>query len=296
MNQKNRGGCPNLILWTDDIHLHFSADIGIFNVSSPGNACRHLGWSWGLGGRDTALVDVHARGAWTKRFIPAKEGWNAREAARSLGVSLHALFVATYHAHLFGVTGANDVVIQSNAANRTRAEQEQMVGWLANEIFVRCPIDPSLTLREHTARVTQALQESMEHTGYPTHLMLEAAAETNRAPVKSHFVGFNMMWPDNMDRSGFEQIMFQAEGTLHRFGDLELTMLPVGVEGAGSYLNDTQISYQEVDGDVLISLHAREGVFEDAAGAAAYLDRFLRILPQALKNPDLTIAELAQIT
>ena len=36
-------------------------------------------------------------------------------------------------------------------------------------------------------------------------------------------------------------------------------------------------------------------VFEDASGAAAYLDRFLRILPQALKNPDLTIAELAQI-
>jgi hypothetical protein len=193
------------------------------------------------------------------------------------------------------VTGAKDIVIQSNAANRTKAEQEQMVGWFANEIFARTAIDPSLTLREHVQRVTQALQESMEHTGYPTHLILDAAGETNRSAVKPHFVGFNMMWPDNMDRSGFEQIMFQAEGTVHRFGTLELTMLPVGVEGAGSYLNDTQIAYQEVDGDILVSLHAREGVFENPAAAAAYLDRFLRVLPQALKNPDLTIAELAEI-
>ena len=249
-----------------------------------------------LGGRDTSLFDPHARGFWTKRYVKASEGWEAREAARSLGVSLHALFVAAYHAHIYGVTGAKDIVIQSNAANRTKAEQEQMVGWFANEIFARTAIDPSLTLREHVQRVTQALQESMEHTGYPTHLILEAARETNRGAPKPHFVGFNMMWPDNMDRSGFEQIMFQAEGTVHRFGTLELTMLPAGVEGAGSYLNDTQIAYQEVDGDILVSLHAREGVFENPAAAAAYLDRFLRVLPQALKNPDLTIAELAEIT
>ena len=136
----------------------------------------------------------------------------------------------------------------------------------------------------------------MEHTGYPTHLMLEAAAETNGGPIKPHFVAFNMMWPDNMDRSGFEQIMFQAEGTLHRFGDLELTMLPISVEGGGSYLNDAQIAYEEVDGDILVSLHAREGLFDGKDEQAAYLDRFLRVLRTGLANPDLTIGELAKIS
>ncbi|MBI1211653.1 MAG: SDR family NAD(P)-dependent oxidoreductase [Alphaproteobacteria bacterium] len=249
-----------------------------------------------LGGRDPALVDPHARGTWVKRFVAAKENWNAREVARGVGVSLHALFVGAYHAHLYGVTGARDVVIQSNVANRTRSEEEQMVGWLANEMFVRADVDPQTTLREHAANVTRALQDSMEYTGYPTHLMLEAAAETNGGPVKPHFVAFNMMWPDNMDRSGFEQIMFQAEGTLHRFGDLEITMLPVSVEGGGSYLNDAQIAYEEVDGDILISLHAREGVFDGKDGQAAYLDRFLRVLKAGLDNPDLTIGELAKIS
>src|SRR6185295_4923070 len=118
-------------------------------------------------------------------------------------------------------------------------------------------------------------------------------AESNKGAIVPHFAGFNMMWPDNMDRSGFERLMFEPEGTVHRFGDLEITMLPVSVEGVGHFLNDTAVIYQEVDGYLLFALHSRDGVF-DGNGAKAYLERFLRVLPQALKNPDLTIAELAR--
>ena len=247
-----------------------------------------------VGSRSPEQIDPHARGYYLRRYVKASEGWEAREAARRLGVSMHAVFAAAYHAMLYGATGARDIVLVSNIANRTKSEHEQMVGWMVNQMLVRTPVDPSSSFKEHAARVSLALQEPIEHGPYPADRIIEAASEANGRTIAPHFAGFNMMWPDNAERSGFEHVMFSPPGTVHRFGDLEVTMLPVGVEGVGHFLNDTAIVYQEVDGDMLFMLHAREGVFE-GNGAEAYLDRFLRVLPAALKSPDMTIAELAAI-
>jgi hypothetical protein len=239
-------------------------------------------------------VDPHARGSYVRRFVPASAAWPARERTRELGVSMHALFGAAYHALIHGVTGARDIVLSANVANRTRAEHENMVGWVANVVLTRCSVDPAATLCAHAARLSQAMVEGVDHAGYPIHMLLDALDKTAGKPIAPHFAGFNVLWPDNVERTGFERVMFAPAGTIHRFGEIELKLLPVGVEGVGHFLNDTALTYQEVDGDLLFMLHARDGVFVDG-GAQAYLDRFLRILSGALKSPNITIGELARI-
>jgi non-ribosomal peptide synthetase component F len=168
-----------------------------------------------------------------------------------------------------------------------------MIGATTNVILVRAALDPSASVRAHAARVAEAMAEPMEHAGYPLPSVLDDLAADQGHAVPMHFHGFNMIAPDNA-RSGFEQIMFQPSGTPHFFGELELTLLPVAAASVGHFLNDTSIAYQELDGELMFQLHARDGAF-DADGAAAYLDRFVRILRTAIKNSDMSIAELSRI-
>jgi hypothetical protein len=245
-------------------------------------------------GRGQEAVDPHAKGFYVRRFVGADAGWPARERTRQLGLSMHAMFGAAYHALLHGVTGTRDVVLTSNVANRTRVEHENMIGWIANIMLTRCAIDPAATLAAQAKRLSNAMIEGIDHAGYPIHTLLDALSKAQGAPVPPHFAGFNVLWPDNVERTGFERVMFAPAGTVHRFGDLEFKLLPVGVEGVGHFLNDTAVTYQEVDGDLLFMLHAREGVFGPGE-ADAFLDRYLRILKAALDNPQTTIGDLARI-
>lgn len=247
-----------------------------------------------LGEGVPGTIDPHARGHYVRRFIGADEAWRARERTRELGISMHALFGAAYHALIHGVTGARDIVLSSNVANRTRTEHENMIGWIANVQLTRCAVDPATKLRDHAMRLTEAMVEGVDHAGYPIHTLLDALSKSAGKPIGPHFAGFNVLWPDNVERTGFERVMFAPAGTVHHFGEIEFKLLPVGVDGVGHFLNDTALTYQEVDGELLFMLHAREGVFA-AGGAEAYLDRFLRILPAALNDPQLTIGELARI-
>jgi acyl transferase domain-containing protein/NADPH:quinone reductase-like Zn-dependent oxidoreductase/acyl carrier protein len=247
-----------------------------------------------LGDGDPGSINPHARGSYVRRFIAADAAWPARERTRELGLSMHALFGAAYHALLHAQTGATDIVLSSNVANRTRTEHENMIGWLANVMLTRCKLDPSATLKDHAARLSNAMIEGIEHTGYPIHALLDQLGKAQGKPVAPHFAGFNVLWPENTGRTGFERVMFAPTGTLHKFGEMEFKLLPVGVEGVGHFLNDTAVTYQEADGDLLFMLHARDGVFGEGQ-ADAFLDRYLRILEAALKNPEATIGDLAKI-
>ena len=244
-------------------------------------------------GHAPETIDPNSGGSFLKRFLPSSEGIDARGNARRLGVSMHALFTAAHHALLYSTSGSTDIVFATNVANRGRAEHEAMIGSTTNVILVRATLDPSASVRAHAARVAEAMAEPMEHAGYPLPSVLDDLAADRGAAVPMHFHGFNMIAPDNA-RSGFEQIMFQPAGTPHRFGDLEVTLLPVGAPSVGHFLNDTSIAYQEFDGDLMFQLHTRDGVFVNG-GADAYLDRFIRILRTAIKNPDMPLAELSRI-
>jgi acyl transferase domain-containing protein/NADPH:quinone reductase-like Zn-dependent oxidoreductase/acyl carrier protein len=245
-----------------------------------------------IGQKDAAKIDPLAGGGYVKRYVSADHGVDVRGAARKLGVSIHALMAAAVHVQLFQKTGTRDIVLVSNVANRNSLTEERLVGWLANHLLLRCAVDPTDSFKTHVEKTAAAFQEPIEFAGYPAHMVLEAANESNERPVSPHFVGLSMMWPDNAERSGFEKVMFAPAGTPHRFGGLELKMLPAGPASVGHFLNNAAITYQEVDGELLLSLHFRDQLFAPGQ-ERAFLDGYLDALRICLRDPGLLIGDIA---
>ena len=231
-------------------------------------------------------------GAVARRFIASEQELPVRAGARRLGVSLHALMTGAAHALVYGATGDTEQLVSTSYANRENAFQERLVGWLNNVTLLRANIDPEMTMRAHLGRVSSGWAEVLPHSAYPYHLIQETAAESNGAPLPVPHLGVNMNWPDNMERAGFERIFLTPPGTNHRFGDIEVTLLPVGPSRVGHFVNDATIFYQEMEGSLLINLVYAADLMQPEE-AEAMLDRYLDILRRALERPDTTLAELA---
>ena len=82
---------------------------------------------------------------------------------------------------------------------------------------------------------------------------------------------------------------------MHRFGELELTLLPTHGPEAGDQTLDALVYYQEMDGSLMLHLQYALHVF-DAGEANAALDRYLAILRRAIDDPDTCLKDLAAPT
>jgi acyl transferase domain-containing protein/acyl carrier protein len=226
------------------------------------------------------------------RFIASESELPVRAAARRLGVSLHSLMTAAGQVLLHELTGGTDLLVTSSYANREQAAHERLIGWTNNVSMLRSDFDPQSSFREHLAKVSTGWAEVLPHSSYPFHLMQEAAIDTNGKKLPLGQFGVFMNWPDNMERAGFERIFLSPPGTVHRFGDIEVSLVPVVPPGAGHFINDALIFYQEMEGSLLLHLQYALHLF-DADEAAAAIDRYLEILRRAIANPDASLKELA---
>jgi hypothetical protein len=69
-------------------------------------------------------------------------------------------------------------------------------------------------------------------------------------------------------------------------------MLPAGPASVGHFLNNAAITYQEVDGELLLSLHFRDQLFAPGQ-ERAFLDGYLDALRICLRDPGLLIGDIA---
>lgn len=247
-----------------------------------------------IGLPSAAAVSPNAQGFEVTQYVRAGDGPQPREVARNLGVTLHVLVMAAYHCALYGASGATDIVLTTNAANRLKPEYEDLVGYFANTLPVRCVIDPARSFAQHANCAARDFIEPMDFSALPLAGILKAASQSNPAEPGPHFLGLTPLSVDNGERTGFERVGFEPAGQVHRFGDLEVAFVPLQIEGAGHYVNDATLMYDELDGDMRFVLHARKGVF-DQTSAAAFLARVIRIFQAALAGPNLTVANLARI-
>ena len=234
-------------------------------------------------------------GAAVNRFIASEAELPVRSAARQMGVSLHSLMTAAGQVLLHSLTGGTDLLVTSSYANRESAAVERLIGWTNNVTMLRSDFDPAATFRDQATKVSAGWAEVLSHSSYPFHLMQEAAADTNGKQLPPGQFGVFMNWPDNMERAGFERIFLAPPGTQHRFGDIEVSLLPVMPPGAGHFVNDALVFYQEMEGSLLLRFQYGVHLF-DADEAEAVVDRYLEILRRAIADPDSSLGDLAAPT
>jgi acyl carrier protein len=234
-------------------------------------------------------------GASVRRFIANEAELPVRASARKLSVPLHALMTAAGQVLLHGLTGGTDLLVASSFSNRQSAAQEKLVGWLSNVTMLRTDFDPAASFRDHVAKVASGWAEVLPHSSYPSHMIQQAAAENGGKALANGQFGVFMTWPDNMERAGFERVFLSPPGTVHRFGEIELSLLPTEVAGAGDDMMDALVYYQEMEGSLMLNFQYGIHLF-DATEAEKIMDRFVAILQQAIANPDSKLGDLAAPT
>jgi hypothetical protein len=94
--------------------------------------------------------------------------------ARRESASLFMVLLAAFQALLHARTGATDLVIGTDVANRNRSETEGLIGFFINQLALRADLSGNPTFRELLARVREVSLGAYAHQDMPFDRLVEA--------------------------------------------------------------------------------------------------------------------------
>ena len=97
-----------------------------------------------------------------------------RDLSQRHGVTLYVTFLAAWAALMARLSGQEDVVIGSPAANRGRAEFEPLIGFFVNTLPMRIDLSGDPTVSELLARVKEQALAAQQHQDLPFEQVVEA--------------------------------------------------------------------------------------------------------------------------
>ncbi|EWC63674.1 Siderophore biosynthesis non-ribosomal peptide synthetase module [Actinokineospora spheciospongiae] len=106
-------------------------------------------------------------GAQHTHALPTEVATGLRDLAAAHGTTVFAALYAAYTVLLTRLSGQSDVVVGTPVANRTGTELASVVGFLANTLALRTPVEPSTPFAALLDRCHRTLVEAQEHQDLP---------------------------------------------------------------------------------------------------------------------------------
>ncbi|HYW06461.1 MAG TPA: condensation domain-containing protein, partial [Longimicrobium sp.] len=185
------------------------------------------------------------------------------------GTTLFMTLLAGWAAVLGRLSGQDDVVVGTPAANRGRAEIEGLIGFFVNTLALRVDLSGSPTVAELLARVRMRALEAQQHQDIPFEQVVELAQ-----PARS------------TAHSPLFQVMFAWQNTPAASLELPgLTLAPVGtpgnVGGAGQVAAkyDLTLALRETGGRIVGGVEYATALFERGT-----VERYLGYLRSLLRE------------
>jgi non-ribosomal peptide synthetase component F len=142
--------------------------------------------------------------------IPLETLRGLKALARQEGATLFMTLMAGFQALLSRYSGAEQIVVGTDLANRTTPETERMIGFFINLLAVRTDLSGNPTFRELLGRVREGLLESYAHQELPfdkiVHELQPERSATHNPIVQVLFV------MQNIPRAKRELAGLQLEG------------------------------------------------------------------------------------
>jgi amino acid adenylation domain-containing protein len=174
-----------------------------------------------------------------------------RALSKAAGTTLYMTALAAFQVLLHRYSGQDDILVGSPALGRSRAEWEQIVGYLINPLVFRADFSENPTFRTFLDQVRRTVLSALEHQEYPFPLLVEQLQPT-RDPSRSPLFQVMFVWdrlrqregqPDalNLLAAGSDEADIQVEPMISEQRgaalDLTLTMFEVGeaLSGAVQY-------------------------------------------------------------
>jgi acyl carrier protein len=148
--------------------------------------------------------------------------------ARAEGVTLYVAALSIFAALLHRLSGAEDLVIGSTVAGRSRIELESVIGMIVNTIPLRLDVAGNPTFRELLHRVATTCARAYAHQDLPFGHLVEAA-NPQRDPAYSPVIQVDFSFHDSpMPELDFVGARAELEHPPHESAkfDLSITVVP----------------------------------------------------------------------
>ncbi len=126
------------------------------------------------------------RGARIRFDLGAERAAALRELCRSENVTISVPLFAAFAAVLQRYSGQDDIVIGTLAANRGRAETEELIGLFVNSLPIRIRLDGEPDVAELLDRIRRRMVDALAHQDVPFDLIVNATApdrDSHRSPL-----------------------------------------------------------------------------------------------------------------
>ncbi|CAM2064441.1 Amino acid adenylation domain-containing protein [Sulfidibacter corallicola] len=210
-----------------------------------------------------------------ERFHLTPERQDAlRRFCRREDITLFMLLTAAFKVVLHHMTGAGDILIGTDVANRNRDETENLIGFFINQLVLRTRFDGNPTLRDLLTATMRDTMEAYAHQDLPFDKLVE---ELNppRGPHQPPFFNAKLVLQNAPETK------LQVHG---------LVLVPEPSPGDVTKL-DLQFNIQESDEGLLGDLHYKVDRFDQTT-----IERLLRlfdaVLAQAIAQPEQPLDEL----
>ncbi|HYH80302.1 MAG TPA: amino acid adenylation domain-containing protein [Longimicrobium sp.] len=199
-----------------------------------------------------------------------------RETAQAEGATPFMVLLAAWQLLLARYAGADDVLVGTPVAGRTRHETEPLIGFFANTLVLRGRIRGELGFREYLAGVRREVLNALAHQDVPFERLVDEL-KVERA----------------LDRTPLYQATFALTAAAGRVG-VELDGL--AVDGIGvpvaTAKTDLALGLAEGGGDALVGVLEYSTDLFEAATAARMAAHFATLLAGAVAEPHRAVRDL----
>ncbi|MDP4098851.1 amino acid adenylation domain-containing protein [Paenibacillus sp. P96] len=200
------------------------------------------------------------------------------ESCRDHGVTLYMLLLAAYQVLLHRYTGQEDIIVGTPVAGRGHADLEPVIGMFVNTLAIRCRPRSDQTFGSFLQEVKNTSLEAFEHADYPFEELvqeLQVTRDSSRNPM------FDTMFAlQNMER------------TVLRIADLQIEAYDYEWRSAKF---DLLLQAEQEPGDLVLTFEYATSLFRQST-IERMSASLMRILEEAILNPDLHIGELEIMT
>jgi len=188
-------------------------------------------------------------------------------------VTLFTVLLTVFYVLLYRYTGREDLVVGTPIANRTRPELENLIGFFANTLVLRCRTSPAFTFRELLAQVRGVTVSAYAHQDIPFEKLVEELQPQR-----------------NLSYNPLFQVMFALQNTSRPVaGAVPDETAPI--LGAGVAKFDLTMFVSETANDLRAGIEYNSDLF-DAATIKRIAGHYETLLAAATENPDRPIWSL----
>ncbi|MCA1568068.1 MAG: amino acid adenylation domain-containing protein [Acidobacteria bacterium] len=201
-----------------------------------------------------------------------------RALGRDSGATLFMTLLAAFNVLLYRYTGQEEIVVGTPVAGRTRAEVEELIGFLVNTLALRTKLSGRISFRELLGRAREVCVGAFAHQELPFEKVVEELQP---------------------ERSMSHMPLFQVVFALQNASDFELELPGLYAEGLDTETEtskfDLRLSAQESTEGLTLSIRYSTDLF-DAPRIRRMLEHYRNLLEAIAADPAQRISLLSLLT